>query len=412
MSILLLSSTFPYPPSRGGTQIRTFNLLQGLRQQHPNWSLTLVTQREAGVTAADIESLGQWVDELKLFPAPQPPSRRFSRKLQRLGQFVLQGTPAHVLHRYDRQLQAWVDAGVRQHRWQVITAEHSVNEIYIRPQWQQQFPQLRTVLNAHSSLSRTLADQLAQGMTDRPGRDRLFLPLLQRYEQRMCRKFSQIVVTTPEDQQQFARFQSGRPIAIVTNGVDLDLFPYRERDPGGYGLVFAGGLDYFVNIDAAVRLAQEILPALATRYPQVHLTLVGSNPDPSVQALAQDPRVTVTGRVPSIADYLHRATVAVIPLRTGFGIKNKTLEALAAGVPVVASDRGLEGIPGVDDPAQPAALRANTVAESVAAIARLFEDADLRRQLAQRGRSIVEQHYSWSAASQRYGQLLGDRPPA
>jgi polysaccharide biosynthesis protein PslH len=131
---------------------------------------------------------------------------------------------------------------------------------------------------------------------------------------------------------------------------------------------------------------------------------VGSKPTAEVNSLAKIPGVTVTGRVPSVVEYLHRATVCVVPMRIGFGIKNKTLEAMAAGVPVVASDRGLEGLE-VDHPQR--ALRANTTEAYVAAIGQLFEQPDLRAQLAQRGRELIESTFTWEQAGAAYEQVLG-----
>jgi glycosyltransferase involved in cell wall biosynthesis len=107
-----------------------------------------------------------------------------------------------------------------------------------------------------------------------------------------------------------------------------------------------------------------------------------------------------------MVEQLHQATVCVVPLRTGFGIKNKTLEAMAAGVPVVGSDRGLEGL-AVDQPNLPLrALRANHVDEYISAISRLFEDAALRDQFAQAGRALVESTYTWEQAGRAYEQVL------
>ena len=165
-------------------------------------------------------------------------------------------------------------------------------------------------------------------------------------------------------------------------------------------------MDNLPNIDAATFLSREIFPLVQTHYPDATLALVGSRPTPEVEALGALPGVTVTGRVPSMVDYLHKATVCVIPMRIGYGIKNKTLEALAAGAPVVASDRGLEGL-AVDGSGVPlAALRAHTADDFAAAIGRLFDDAALRQTLSLNGRTMIEATYTWSAAGQRYQQVL------
>jgi glycosyltransferase involved in cell wall biosynthesis len=402
MKILMLSTTFPYPPTRGGTQVRTFNLLKYLVQNH---DITLVTQRGQEVTDAQIEGLRQWTSELVVFPRPSEAKLQFGAiaKLKRFATFVTQGTPPGVLSGYSLPMQVWIDQHVQAGKCEVITCEHSVNEIYVRPEFQEQ---VRTVVNVHSSVYGTCLNQLQTKTAEKLWRDRLNLPLLKRYERRYCTKFDRIVVTTEEDRQQLQTFNPRAQFQVVTNGVDLVAFPQRTADPGGHQLIFIGAMDNLANIDAARFLSLEVLPIVQQRYPDTTLVLVGSRPAPEVKVLSDRPGVTVTGQVPSMAEYLHQATACVISMRTGFGIKNKTLEAMAAGVPIVASDRGLEGLT-VDGPNVPLrALRANSVAEYVSAISQLFENPDLREQLSQNARSMIETHYTWERAGQLYEQAL------
>ena len=97
-------------------------------------------------------------------------------------------------------------------------------------------------------------------------------------------------------------------------------------------------------------------------------------------------------------------------MRTGYGIKNKTIEALAAGVPVVASDRGLEGLAVDGDSTPLRALRANTPDEYATEIGRLFESPELRQTLSQNGRALIEQVYTWAIAGQQYEKVLKSAP--
>ncbi len=397
MNILMLSATFPYPPSKGGTQVRTFNLIKHFNKNH---QITLITQKSSDVTSEDISNLQQYVNQLEVFPQQQKVNSNLVDKIRRFGQFLGQGTPPNVLYSYSPKIQQWVDNAVANNQFEAITCEHSVNEIYIRPQWQHK---LKTVVNIHSSVYRTCQNQLETATSENPVRDRLYLPLLRRYEQNFCQKFSQIVVTTAEDKQQILQLYPQGKVDIITNGVDLTTFPYREQDPGGHNLIFCGGMDYVANIDAACFFCTQVFPQLQQLYPDLTMSIVGSKPTAKVLELAEISGVQVTGRVPSIVEYLHQATVCVIPMRTGFGIKNKTLEAMAAGTPIVASDRGLEGL-NTDNP--PIALRANTVEEYITAISRLLDDAQLRSQISDNARQTIEQQFTWSSLARLYEQII------
>ena len=249
------SSTFPYPPSRGGTQVRTFNLLKYLSQKH---SITLLTQSSPDVNDLEVDSLRSYVDRLAISPPPQEPNQRnFFAKLRRLSNFIIEGTPPSVLSIYSPEMQKWVDEFVGEGKCEAITCEHCVNEIYIRHQWQEK---VKTLVNVHSSVYGTCRQQLETGTAEKPLRDRLNLPLLLRYEKRYCSKFSFIVVTTEEDRKQLQEFNPNSKISVIPNGVDLSLFPYRSSDPGGKQLIFVGAMDNFPNIDAVRFLTLEILP--------------------------------------------------------------------------------------------------------------------------------------------------------
>ena len=406
----MLSATFPYPPTRGGTAVRTFNLLKHLRQQ--GHSISLGTLQTSDVTAAEITALKDWVDDLGVFPrAAQPkatnPVGKAAGKAKRLLNFAVHGTPPSVLSTRSEAMQTWVNEKISSGQFDALTCEHCVNEVYVPANILSHIP--KAVVNIHSSVYGSCAHQLAAGSAEKPLRDRLNLPLLKRYEHRYCQKFSDLVVTTPDDQRQLADISGKQNIHVIPNGVDLDMFTVRSQDPNGHSLVFIGAMDNLPNIDAVTFLANDIFPLVRQAYPEATLSLVGARPGPAVKQLGEQQNITVTGKVPEMTPYLQGATVCVIPMRTGYGIKNKTLEAMAAGVPVVASDRGLEGL-AVDGPHTPPtairALRANTAEEYAAAIKRLFDSPDLRQRLSANGRALIEQGYTWAIAGEQYEQVL------
>lgn len=403
MNILMLSATFPYPPTRGGTSVRTFNLLKFLKQQ--GHYIALGTLRSPDVSNEEVLALEAWVDELGIFPSLSDKAQkgRTAGKLWRLVNFAASGVPPSVSTTQSPKMQAWVTQKIASGQFDAITCEHSVNEAYVPENIRDLIS--KSIVNIHSSVYSTCAQQLANGTTEHALRDRLTLPLLKRYEQHYCQKFSDLVVTTAEDQRQMEELSGKERIHIVSNGVDLEMFEMRSQDPNGCALVFIGAMDNLPNIDAATFLAREIFPLVRQRYPEATLSLVGARPTAAVRSLSEIPNVTVTGKVPEMTPYLHKSTVCVIPMRTGYGIKNKTLEAMAAGIPVVASERGLEGLT-IDESASPIAFKAEAPEEYAEAIGRLFDSAELRAALSKDGRRLIDEGFTWAIAGKQYEQVL------
>ena len=254
MRLLVLSlNTFPYPPSHGAAEVRTFNLL---RQIGPLHDITLVAHQTPNATAANIQTLKKWVKEVKTFPIPikNDPNkdRNPLKQALRLAQFVITGTPPSVTFRFSPEVYTWVTQQVETGSYDAVICEHGVNEMYVHPRFRDR---VKTVADIHSSVYGWVLDHLEAGASENPQRDRLYLPLLARYEKRYCAKFTHLVVTTPHDRQHLQSLIPDANINIVSTGVDLETSPYRSHDPGGQSLIFIGAMDSSHNIDAACYLA-------------------------------------------------------------------------------------------------------------------------------------------------------------
>src|SRR6185369_1254580 len=197
--------------------------------------------------------------------------------------------------------------------------------------------------------------------------------IAQRFESFMFTPYADTVVVSNRDRDELVQINPALKVTVIPNGVDTYEFRPRpvQRIPA---LLFVGNYEYAPNVDAALRLATEIFPAVQARVPQVRLWLVGNAPPPELMAVARD-AIRVTGRVPDVRPYLARASAFVSPLRLGAGIKNKVLEALAMGCPVVATTVSLDGI-AVSDGLN--AIEADG-ASMIDGIVRLLQDENLRK---------------------------------
>jgi glycosyltransferase involved in cell wall biosynthesis len=134
----------------------------------------------------------------------------------------------------------------------------------------------------------------------------------------------------------------GRPVRSIPNGTEAASGPRRRGDVPV--VCFAGSLNYAPNVDSATVLATKIAPAVWRHVPDARFVIAGRRPTPAVQALA-GPQVDVLANVPSILEVFHGADVAVFPDEHGVGIRNSVLEALAAGLPVVATPVAARELP-------------------------------------------------------------------
>lgn len=196
-------------------------------------------------------------------------------------------------------------------------------------------------------------------------------------------------------------------IWVVENGVDARYFAEAcgPRE-GRFRVLFVGAMDYYANADAAVWFARKVWPQL--RGQGRVFTVVGRSPLPTVRALAADGEIEVTGTVPDVRPYYREALVHVVPLRVGGGTRLKIPESMAAGVPVVTTALGAEGL---RVRAGEHCLFAETPEDFRDAIARLLADPDLWRRLSLTAREFAQREYDWSAVCaplrEIYGELVG-----
>jgi polysaccharide biosynthesis protein PslH len=212
------------------------------------------------------------------------------------------------------------------------------------------------------------------------------------YEQHIARTFSHALVCTAAEQCDFERLIPGAPVSLIGNGVDLDYFQSKGIAKQSGSIIFTGVMDYFPNVDAVVWFCDEVLPIVQRQIPEACLTICGSRPVAAVRRLAKRRGVTVTGRVPDTRPYMDRAEVFVAPLRMARGIQNKLLEAMAMGLPCVASTAVTRGTAVPDGEGILAADDRDEFAERVV---RLLRDGAFRAEIAGKARATAEMNYQW-----------------
>jgi glycosyltransferase involved in cell wall biosynthesis len=245
---------------------------------------------------------------------------------------------------------------------------------------------------------------------------------LSRFERLAMKEFDAHIVVSENDRARLLDYSRDVRIFVIENGVDTDYYSDKRID-AAYAdwlceqtetaasvpaqdaellnasavvrsrVVFVASMDYHANSDAAVSFAREVWPGIHQRRPDLAFTIVGRNPSPEVRQLAMLPGVEITGTVDDVRPYYREALAAVIPLRVGGGSRLKILEAMAAGVPIISTTLGAEGLDVHNDQD---ILIADTNKELSEAIISLTNDSERRNRLSVGGRALVSARYDWS----------------
>jgi glycosyltransferase involved in cell wall biosynthesis len=209
----------------------------------------------------------------------------------------------------------------------------------------------RLVLDMHN------IESLLFAQTRQPGFAEQLLPFrfraqgrIQRQEETAVATVDRVWVCSDADRERLVHlFGSKTPIDVVPNGIPrIDeapacLRPQAARDAGWPVLLFVGHLGYMPNVVAAERLARNILPLVRRTLPSARLILAGRYPKPAVRDLAALPGEELVADPEDLSPLLARSHISVMPLSEGGGTRIKILEAMAWGLPVIATSIAAEG---------------------------------------------------------------------
>lgn len=398
MKILMVSSYLPFPLHSGG-HIRLYNLIKELSKKH---EITLVCEKRDKQTIEDVKQVAKYCKKVltvrrkKQWSIKNIFSSGFSSK-----SFLVTGhTSVEMKSILENLLSSekfdlihvetfYVMQNIPQTKIPIVLAEHNIEfEVY-----------QRFVDKSPFFLKPLLA---------------LDVMKIKNNEEHAWKASTKLLAVSDADKKQMTRTD----VIVVPNGVDLETFIFKKPDllqvkKSDSGLIkkeikllFIGDFKWMQNRDAVRWIISDIWPYLLRAIGndlKIKLNIVGRNIPQSIKNLDTFDSISLNeNSKESTYQIFNKADVLLAPIRIGGGSSYKIIEAMATGLPVITTTRGITGI---NAKADIHAITADDTQTIVEKTVKLLRDQELFAKIANNGRKLIEDNYNWKVIAKKLDEV-------
>jgi glycosyltransferase involved in cell wall biosynthesis len=391
MKVLFLSTWFPYPPDNG-SRIRAYHLLKALARRHDVYLISLLQEDSDPENAVHLEEI------CKVWSLHE--SRWFNPGTFKSFLGFFSSRPRSFVDTFDPSVKQAVREAVLQIQPDAIivstigVAEYVPHDLRV------------PIVMDHHNCEYAIMKRAAENRAGALARFRYTLgwKKFARWEAAVCRAFDGVAMVSDLDREDMLRAAPDlKNVGVIPNGVDTAHYQPCDRAPEPGVILYNGALTYGANLDAVRYFVSDIYPRLQADLPHLKLMVTGRTAGVDLSGIEDCPGVELTGYVQGMRDVLRGSSACVVPLRHGGGSRLKILEAMAAGVPVVSSSKGAEGIDCTDGDHL---LIADEPDDFAAAIKLVLENAELAGRLATTARKLVVDRYDWSTIGEAFTEFV------
>jgi len=391
MKLLFVTDQLPYPP-RNGVTIPLFHFIRGLVKDHEVY-LIWTPRDDEEVAPKQMEANQYLVEQLWIVP------RRKKSVMQRI---------QAELRRHEFGFNGWL---YEDHEFSRTLYNLELDAVWISPV---------TVIDVLAPLSKNIKGNpiMIAGLNDcttvfmRNNARRIFLSGTSLKRRLLCafgwmrswpmaftetnilNRFDLILVQTATDKHWLEHISAKRlshKIVVISNGVDSNLFtiPIRPQND----ILYIANLEALYG-DVAFWLLVKVWPYIRTLHPKSRFVIIGKGASERLKArMAVDPRVIHHEFVKNLSDVFAEKGVSITNSFKCYGLINKVIESMAAGVPVVGDRGSFNGITGFKNGCH--GLIAEGKQQTVEAINRLLSSSETSRNMAESARAIVKAQFNW-----------------
>src|SRR5579859_1860189 len=335
MQILFLSAHLPSPRARQAGQKTSYHICEFLARKHRVHLLSFATQAELPDFRPEDMSIFESFD---LVPV--------SNRTRIIGLTSRPGLPVVAGVRYSTLFSRKLENLVRGHMFDVAYLDFTG------------MMQYRAELGNIPVVAAMEVEVMFRRWESRRkhSRNQLMKALLawegqrtKQWEIEQLKRVDVVLVQSSEEKQLLKECLSDQEVRMIRPWVELGdnaaLPPRSEREQNS--LVFWGAMDRIENIDAVNYATENVLPGVWAEFSDARYYVAGNSPSSNLTRRHAHSRVIVSGFIEKPFAFLATKRVALLPMRLGAGIKVKVLECMAAGLAVVTTPAGAEGVPGI-----------------------------------------------------------------
>jgi len=392
LKILIITPRIPYPPFRGD-KLKIFNIAKQLSKRN---SVDILTFRKYSAQNKDIDELNKRnlkVETVKL---------SLIRSIFNLLLSIFSSIPFQVVWYKSSKMAEKINEIIKKEKYDVIYFHLIRSAQYIN--------------GITSSNSAVMVADYTDAVSlylhrffeiERNIFKKFFLLLekkkVEKFE-KIAEKFHTLFICSEYDKKYLEEKGIRVNIRILRNGIDTDYFKPENTVYDPTRIIFTGNMPYYANYDAVLYFSKEIFPLILKRIQEAKFFIVGQNPPRKIRNLASD-RIIVTGLIPDIKLEYLKSAVNVAPMRFGAGTLNKIIESIALGVPVVATEMAVGGLP---EELNKYIFVAENNDDFACKVVEIIQNPKIRETLMKEGRVIIKDLLGWEKIVSNFESYLSE----
>lgn len=383
MRILMLTPYLPYPPSSGG-QIRTYNLLKYLSKNHKITLISLYKQEREKKYVKHLEKYCSQIFACKRAEKPW--------QLKNILKAVFSRKPFLIVRNFSEEASKVSKKLLINNKFDVIHAE----TFYIMPH----LPETKVPILL---VEQTIEYRVYQHFVRKLFflfRWLFYIDIVKlKYWERFYWKKANLVATVSElDREKIKELEPGVALTVIPNGAGDEIMniPLTKKNLKQPTLLFVGNFYWLQNVEAAKILIEDIYPRLKKRMKNFRLIIAGQNAQNKLKQKSKANLKVIdieAGDINTACNLYETSTLFIAPIYGPGGTRLKILAAMAAGLPIISTSTGVDGL-GLKVGSE--VLIAETVDEFVTQIENIINDKKLYQQIQKNVYKLVRVKYSWS----------------